>query len=127
VSEPSFLTVATVEAIHELQIRRYGGTSGLRDRDGLEAAVFQPENVFFYAAGDLYEIAAAYAFHIAQARAFLDGNKRTAMGAALAFLETNGVSTATATELLEDAMIGIAEKRVDRSALAALFRQLFPQ
>jgi hypothetical protein len=59
VSEPLFLTVSTVEAIHDLQIRRYAGTGGLRDRGALEAAVFQPQNVFFYAAGDLYEIAAA--------------------------------------------------------------------
>ena len=71
-SDPLFLTVSAVEAIHESQIRRYGGSGGLRDRGALEAAVFQPQNVFFYAAGDLYEIAAAYAFHVAQAQAFLD-------------------------------------------------------
>ena len=126
-SEPVFLSVEDVEDLHARQLQRFGGSAGLRDRAGFEAAVFQPQNVYFYAVGDLYELAAAYAFHISQAQAFLDGNKRTAASAALAFLQLNGIPVAGGIDLLYDAMIGIAEKRVDRARLAALFRQLFPQ
>ena len=125
-SEPVFISVAQVEAIHARQIERFGGTLGIRDRGGMESAVFQPQQIYFYAGGDLHEIAAGYAFHIAEAQALLDGNKRTAIGAALAFLELNGVTTSTATMELHAAMIAIAEKRLTRAELAALLRTLYP-
>jgi death-on-curing protein len=50
--------------------------------------------VYFYGDGDLYEIAAAYAFHIAESQAYLDGNKCTGVQAAVDFLEVNGIDTA---------------------------------
>lgn len=125
-SEPLFISVAQVEIIHARQIARFGGTSGIRDRGAMESALFQPQNIYFYASGDLYEIAAGYAYHIAEAQAFLDGNKRTAMGAALAFLHINRIETHAATAELYAAMIAIAEKRMTRSELATLFRKLFP-
>lgn len=125
-SEPVFITIAQVERIHARQIERFGGTSGIRDRGGMESATFQPQNIYFYAGGDLHEIAAGYAYHLAEAQAFLDGNKRTAIGAALAFLERNGVTTNTATTQLHEAMIAIADKRMARAELAALLRALFP-
>jgi hypothetical protein len=80
-SEPSFLTVAQVERLHEKLINRFGGSPGLRDRVLFESAVIQPRNVYYYGQGDLFDIAAAYAFHISEAQAFLDGNKRTGMAA----------------------------------------------
>lgn len=126
-SDRVFLSFEQVEAIHARQIERYCGTGGIRDPGGLEAAVFHPQNVFFYGQGDLFDIAAAYAFHIAQAQAFLDGNKRTAIGATLAFLELNGVTTETATTPLYEAMIAIAERRMSKQELANLLRRLFPR
>ena len=98
---------------------------GIRDKGALESAIFHPQNVYSYGAGDLFDVAAAYAYHIAEAQAFLDGNKRAAIGAALVFLEGNGISTATDSMPLYDAMIAIAEKRLSKVELAALFRQLF--
>lgn len=121
-SEPTFLSFSEVETLHVLSIRRYGGTHGLRDRGGAEAAVEQPKNTYFYGGGDLFDIAAAYAFHIAQAQAFLDGNKRTAIGAALAFLERNAVTVVFDWTTLYDAMIAIAERRMGKPELSALFR-----
>jgi len=126
VSEPIFISIAQVESIHARQIGLFGGTSGIRDRGGMESAVFQPQNIYFYANGDLFEIAAGYVFHIAEAQAFLDGNKRTAVGTALAFLELNGVTTFAATAELHGAMIAVAEKRMTRAELARLLRELFP-
>ena len=55
-------------------------------------AVMHPCNLWLYGQGDLFDIAAAYAFHLAQAQAFIDGNKRTGLGAALVYLEGNGAS-----------------------------------
>jgi death-on-curing protein len=73
---------------------------------------------------DLFAMAAAYAFHIAQNQPFIDGNKRTALAAALVFLDLNGVSVADPTGALYQAMIEIAEKRLDKCGLADLIRSL---
>lgn len=81
--------------IHEISIQRFGGTLGIRDEHLIHSALGAAMNDFYYAAADLAGIAAADAFHIAQAQAFLDGNKRTAVGAALVFLERSGVDTKT--------------------------------
>ena len=62
--------------------------------------------------------------HIAQNQPFIDGNKRTAMGAALTFLEGNGVDVEKYDgKELYDAMITIAEKRLDKAGLAEVFRR----
>ncbi len=79
--------------------------------------------MFCYGQGDLFDLAAAYAYHIAENQPFIDGNKRTAITTALAFLELNGISTSAVTNAqLYDAMIGIAEKRLDKAGLAEVFR-----
>jgi len=84
----------------------------------------QPEAAYFYGNGDLFAIAAAYAFHIAQNQPFLDGNKRTAVGAALTFLQLNGIQIESYNwKQLYDGMIGIAEKRIDKAGLAKVFRE----
>lgn len=121
---PAFLTLEQVEEIHRISLRRHGGQDGLRDRGAFESAVMQARNVWLYGHADLYEIAAAYAFHLAQSQAFIDGNKRTGMGAALVFLEGNGSPIPKATVELHGAMIAIAEMRMGRKELADLFRWL---
>jgi len=124
IDDPVFLCVEQVEAIHRFALERHGGQDGLRDPAAFESAVMQPRNVWYYAQGDIFDVAAAYAFHLAESQAFLDGNKRTGMGAALIFLEGNGVSVPESTDELYEAMIAIAERRIGKPELAALFRRL---
>ena len=88
VREPVFVTLAEIIEIHADQIRRYGGQAGLRDIGLLESALAQPEASF---AGEwlyhnLYEMAAAYAYHLCQNHPFLDGNKRAALPVRWCFL-----------------------------------------
>ena len=75
------------------QIRRYGGAYGVRDNDLLSSALAMPGTTFEgqYLHKDLYDQAAAYAFHLWQNHPFLDGNKRTALASALVFLSLNGM------------------------------------
>ena len=120
--EPVFLTVAQVAALHRLALEMHGGQDGLRDANAFESAVRQPQNVWYYADGDLFEIAAAYAFHLAESQAFIDGNKRAGMAAALTFLRLNGRTIPRSTEALYEAMIAIAEHRIGKPELAALLR-----
>ena len=65
-SEPPFLNVEQVFTIHHRSLLEHGGMAGVRDQGGIEAAVSQPRNVFLYLSGDLFDLAAAYAFHIAR-------------------------------------------------------------
>jgi death-on-curing protein len=81
---PRLLTLAEVLTILQDQITRYGGDYGLRDLGLLSAAVAVPQASFggHWAHEDLYEMAAAYAFHISQNHPFVDGNKRVALASA---------------------------------------------
>ncbi len=123
-SDPAFLTVEQVIRLHRISLDRYGGQDGLRDRATFESAVMHPQNVWFYNQGDLFDVAAAYAFHLAESQGFVDGNKRTGIAAALVFLEGNEVSVPEATDELYQAMIEIAERRLDKPGLARLLRRL---
>ncbi|WP_395742072.1 type II toxin-antitoxin system death-on-curing family toxin [Prosthecobacter sp.] len=124
-TEPQFITWQEIIIIHEISIARFGGSPGMRDEHLIHSALGAAMNDFYYAAADLAGIAAAYAFHIAQAQAFLDGNKRTAVGAALVFLERSGVETRMEWgTALYDAIHAVAEKRMDKPGLAALIRLL---
>lgn len=122
--EPVFLSRENVLQLHRMSLEQPGGLDGLRDSGLLDSALMQPEAAFFYAQGDIAAIAAAYAFPIAQNQPFIDGNKRTAIASALTFLESNGfdIEKLNGVELY-DAMIGIAEKRIDKAGLAEIFRR----
>lgn len=82
-----FLEVEEVEHAHALSLALHGGQEGVRDRGLLESAVMAPRTGYY---GSLAEIAAVYAHGIAKNHPFLDGNKRTCLVVALAFLELNG-------------------------------------
>src|SRR5687768_16180909 len=82
-----YLTVIDVLAIHEDQIERFGGASGIRDRGLLEAALFRPQTGYY---ADLIDEAAALWESLSQNHPFIDGDKRTAFAVAFAFLVING-------------------------------------
>ena len=62
-----FLTVEDVLALHGEQLERFGGSAGVRDRGALESAVAVPAATFDgnLLHEDLFQMAAAYAFHLA--------------------------------------------------------------
>jgi death-on-curing protein len=125
--DPIFLPREVVLDIHLDSLSRHGGMDGLREPGLLDSALMQPEATYFYGQGDLAAIAAASAFHIARNPPFIDGNKRTALGSALLFLKANGVDVDKYDDaILYDAMIGIAEKRLDKAGLAEIFRKHLP-
>ena len=121
-----FLTLAEVIDIHADQIERYGGSHGVRDMNLLSSAVAMPYASFGneYLHADIFEMAAAYAFHIAQNHPFIDGNKRAALGSALVFLELNAVGIVDPRGKLYDAMIGIASGQLGKNEFANLLRKL---
>jgi death-on-curing protein len=89
-TETTWVPLAAVLAIHDRQITRHGGASGMRDRALLEMGCARAMNLAAYTDAGLAEIASAYAFGISKAHAFVDGNKRTAFVTSLTFLRLNG-------------------------------------
>lgn len=124
--DPLFLTLAEVIEVHADQIKRYGGDAGVRDLGLLESALAQPEASF---AGEwlhstVYEMAAAYAYHVCQNHPFIDGNKRTALACALVFLDLNGIRLPDPQGLLKNAMLNVASGKMDKAELSQLLRTL---
>jgi len=88
---PRWLTLDEILAIHALSIERFGGSHGLRDAGLLSSAVARPENLAACeGSASVFELAASVAFGIARNHPFVDGNKRTAIAAAVTFLGLNG-------------------------------------
>src|SRR5450759_3474152 len=102
--EPIFLTVEEVLDLHDRQLELYGGLPGLRDAELLEAAVAMPAMAFGgeFLHRDVFEMAAAYLFHLAKDHAFADGNKRVALHAAYVFLSLNGYRLEAEADSLYD-------------------------
>ncbi|MEO8905401.1 MAG: type II toxin-antitoxin system death-on-curing family toxin [Polyangiaceae bacterium] len=125
-SEPLFLSVDDVRSLHEDQLRLFGGSAGVRDEHALESAVGTPSSTFdgAFLHDDLFHMAAAYAFHIAENQPFIDGNKRTALNAGLVFLDINGWIVADPQQRLYDAMIDISARALDKKGLAERIRSL---
>jgi death-on-curing protein len=117
---PTFLTLSQVNRLHARALAEHGGQEGVREPGLVDSALASAKNTFWYAGGDLFDIAAAYAFHLAESQAFVDGNKRVAAAAALVFLEINGARLLSAPDALERAMIQIALRRLDKQGLAVL-------
>jgi len=69
-------------------------------------------------------MAAAYAYHISENQPFVDGNKRTALGAALIFLEMNGKLVSDPKGRLYEAMMDLANRRLDKKGLAKILKEL---
>ena len=113
-AEPLFLSLDEVLAIHADQIRRYGGSHGVRDMALLNSALAMPRATFggTYLHGSPAEMAAAYLFHVAKNHPFVDGNKRAALASALAFLWLNDLRLEADDGALTDLVYGIAEGRL---------------
>ena len=119
-----WVPLAALHVIHDRQISRHGGASGTRDPALLEMGCTRPMNLAAYGDPDVFEIAAAYAFGIAKAHAFVDGNKRMAFVAAFTFLRLNGVfvrpDPAVGVRKMED----LAADEVSEEEFAAWLREL---
>ncbi len=74
-------------AIHDLLIREFGGSLGLRDEGALASAIMRPQLGYY---DSLIEEAAALMESLANNHPFVDGNKRVAFFVTDAFLRLNG-------------------------------------
>lgn len=119
-----FLTTEQLLAIHQRMIDEFGGSAGVRDHGLMESAAAMPAATFGgqFLHDGIPAMAAAYLFHLCKNHPFVDGNKRTALAAALAFLMLNGyVLTATKDEA-ENMTLSVADSSVSKEAATAFFQ-----
>jgi death on curing protein len=118
--EPRFVTLEEALAWHELTISRYGGSLGIRDMGLLESAIAQARAGFGgeFSHSFPFEMAAAYAFHIAKNHPFVDGNKRTALMCCGGFLHMNGWKLFADGVESAEAILEIISGELDKAALA---------
>ncbi len=121
---PQFLTLDDVLESHAEQIANYGGSDGIRDQGLLESAIAQPMSMFDgqYLHADIFEMAAAYLFHLVKNHPFVDGNKRVGLEAALVFLEINGHTVEATDETLVDVVLQTAQGTITKQDLAGFFQ-----
>ncbi len=121
-----FPSLADVLELHSAALERHGGAEGVRDAHLLESALAQPIATFGgqLLHADLFLMAAAYLFHLVKNHPFVDGNKRTGLAAALAFLDVNGVTIDRGTDELFEMTIGVAEGRLTKDDIAVILRRL---
>jgi len=115
-----FIPDETVPIIHADLIKRYGGASGIRDRDLLASALAQPkmtaQKKFLHRT--IFEKAAAYGFHVCRNHPFVDGNKRVAFVLMDIFLQKNGWELNAPEQDAYEAMIALASGTLTKTSLA---------
>ncbi len=117
--EPKWLTLAMVRALHSQSIAGFGGSPGIRDEGLLESAVDRPRNVYSYGdAPSLYDLAASYCVGVIKNHPFVDGNKRTGLLAANAFLDLNGYRFTPEETDVVNVTLAVADGTADEGALA---------
>lgn len=106
-----WISAQDILLIHSRVIEGSGGLDGLRDRNGLEAAVFAPMQTFD--GQELYpsdiEKIARLGFGLASNHAFVDGNKRISAMMTQLLLKWNGYDLTLRTGELADMFIAIAD------------------
>jgi len=119
-----FLSISDILEIHQDQIARYGGAADIRDTGLLLSAAAQPEAAFggSFLHDGIFEMAAAYLFHIVQNHPFVDGNKRTGTASALVFLELNGYEIECDSDALADLVIEVTLGKAKKPEIAAFLR-----
>jgi death-on-curing protein len=127
VTEPIWLSVDLVLAIHDEQLREFGGPPGLRDRGLLESALARPLNKYAYGNDDLAALAAAYGFGLARNHAFVDGNKRIALLSMITFLGLNEIEFVVPEAEAVVVTLEVAAGEIDENGLTRWIRDHWPE
>jgi death on curing protein len=123
--DPVFLSLAEVLEIHQDQVARYGGASGIRDIELLKSARGMPSATYGgqFLHGDIFEMAAASLFHLVKNHPFVDGNKRTGAVAALVFLALNNFDFDAPEDDFAEMVLAVVRGDLDKADVAVFIRR----
>jgi death-on-curing protein len=117
-----FLTLDDVLRNYKYMIELYGGSYGILDLGRLESALAYPRDLYEYENCDIFQIAAAYCYHIIKNHPFVDGNKRTGLLLTITFLEINNIVLEYDFESLYQFAISVADSGLSKEDIAQFFR-----
>lgn len=121
--EPLWIDRDELHLLYARQVELFGGSFGVRDENLLESALHRPRMKFNYAAdSDLFDLAAAYLIGLRKNHAFVDGNKRVGLAAALAFMGANGWRIVAPSDDLLALVLSVATSETDEPTAAAWLR-----
>lgn len=126
-TEPVWLTPELVIALHDEQLREFGGPPGIRDHGMLESALGRPQNKWSYGETYLAALAAAYAYGIARNHPFVDGNKRAAFLSIITFLGLNDIDFVAPEAEAVVMILGLASGEIYEEGLARWIRDNWPR
>jgi death on curing protein len=126
-SEPEWLTITMIVAIHDEQLAVHGGLAGMRDSALLESALDRPRNKWAYEKAELPALAAAYGYGIAKNHPFADGNKRTSLLAIYTFLGINGIDFIVAEADAAAMIFALAAGEVSEESLTRWIKDNWPK
>lgn len=123
--EFTFLSLSEALEIHQDQVTRYGGSLGVRDLDLLKSALGMPSATFGgeFLHTDIFEMAAAYLFHIVKNHPFIDGNKRVGAVATLVFLMLNGYELTVPQDKFAEMVLSVATGELDKTDVTVFIRK----
>lgn len=121
-----FIPESVVLAIHDDQIRLYGGSYGVRDDVAIDASLHMPQATFNgeYLHTTIFAMAAAYGFHLCQNHPFIDGNKRTAGMVMFTFLQLNGIEPGVSEADYYTVMMSVASGQMSKEQLADWLQEM---
>lgn len=113
------ISLNVVLDLHHQIIARTGGSTGIRDLNGLKSALAQPRMTF--GGEDLYptivEKASALGYSLIQNHPFVDGNKRVGHAVMELFLYLHGYEIEASADAQEQLILEVAASTVDREQL----------
>lgn len=123
----NFLNIEDVCFFHDELIKKYGGSSGLRDKNLLLSAIAQPQITYdgVYLHASIFDMASAYIYHIVNNHPFIDGNKRVGATSLIVFLKINGYEFKISNQELVDTTIKVATGKISKAELSLLIHKIF--
>ncbi|CAN5368564.1 type II toxin-antitoxin system death-on-curing family toxin [soil metagenome] len=119
-----WLTKDMVDGFHRESLARFGGAEGVRDTGLLESALARAQNIFSYEPeADVFRLAAAYCTGVVKNHPFIDGNKRTGILSAIAFLSLNGIDPDFDEATIVTMVAGLAAGEISEDQLASWLRE----
>ncbi|MBI9017350.1 MAG: type II toxin-antitoxin system death-on-curing family toxin [Phycisphaerae bacterium] len=120
-----FLEIEDILQIHQRLTQAHGGGITIRDTNLLLSAIAIPQTSFDgkYVHSDIFQMAAAYMFHLVQNHPFVDGNKRVGAAAAIIFLKLNDIEFKIDNNTLVQFTLAVAKGEKDKQAIAEFFKR----
>lgn len=123
----TLIDLSDVIRIHYIAIDRFGGRHGIHDQKLLESAINHSWMIIAFGDNDdieLYNLAAAYFFHIIKNHPFIDGNKRTGLMTAVEFMYKNGFELESEFEDLYKLALDTAASHIPEKEIAIFFKKI---